>query len=722
MNDLGYALAWLSLQVACLLAPALVLQALASRRGPSSGAWVATWSLGLTAALGFAAVLFGLGPAWAPMRPMASSPPAASVPEGSRAGPLIMPERGGPERSVSLGPLARRWLRAWERLGHRVTGPAAMVRPWGRVFALVTLSGMGLGLLRLMLGLWAVRLCRRQGTPVRDPSMTALVEQLRIVMRCRPEVEVLEVPDLASPATAGLWRPMLLFPTDWRRWGEADRRAVVAHELAHVIRGDYAAGLLARVAVALNFLHPLVRWMAGWLHLEQELAADAMGARFAGGRAAYLLALSRLALEQDGRPSSWPVRAFLPARGTLIRRIAMLKKNGNGSRRNAREWSKPKRLTAAVGLLVLSAGVASWKAPARAAENGPSPTPKAQAGEAVRPFDLTYVPDTVKGVAAVRPAALASRMGVDLTPMIEDILIEDITLISKPLGVDPSRPGFVKIRCEDVESVVVGFNLGRSRTRGDDGQKLHALEFRGLTVRTVEPFDWRGFFRQWNLELSEVRKSGGVYYKIKNTRYAEILMGCAIYLPDDRTIVFESEETIQAMIAREKPTAPDYLRGADWERASRGVLAVAIDNRNDTFIKSFGVGRPDDAEVLALFKGIDRWVFGVGGDDEIAILGEAVGRDPQAAEAVARAVEGLVKLGREALNSASPESGGHDLAVRLTKGLLANLKVGHEGRTISLSSEEFGTFADLASFFLVEIEESRAKVQTVETGPKPVRR
>ena len=91
------------------------------------------------------------------------------------------------------------------------------------------------------------------------------------------------------------------------------QRAVLAHELAHVVRGDYAAGLLARLALALNGYHPMVRWMAGQLRLQQELAADAMGARLAGGRAGYLVALSRLALRQDGRSPCSPRRAFLRA-------------------------------------------------------------------------------------------------------------------------------------------------------------------------------------------------------------------------------------------------------------------------------------------------------------------------------------------------------------------------------------------------------------------------
>src|SRR3984957_15235982 len=62
MNDFGLTLAWLAVQVAILLAPALAVHALASRRGPAPGAWVATLSLGLVVALTAATFVPGIAP------------------------------------------------------------------------------------------------------------------------------------------------------------------------------------------------------------------------------------------------------------------------------------------------------------------------------------------------------------------------------------------------------------------------------------------------------------------------------------------------------------------------------------------------------------------------------------------------------------------------------------------------------------------------------------
>ena len=315
MNDLGLTLAWLAMQIAILLAPALALNALASRRGPAAGAWVAVLSLGLVVALNVAAFVPRIE--WNHKDPAPDiAPPTNEFKHNTVSN--FAPSSLGPD---VIEPAARwgrtlDWLAlAWDRLGRGAAEPAVQVRPWARTLAAVALAGTAAGLLRLTIGLCAVALCCRRGRPVDDPGIIGLLEELRCAMACRRPVALREVPDLTTPATAGRRRPVLLLPDNWRSWSAAERRAVLAHELAHIVRGDYTTGLLARFAVMLNYCHPLVRFMAGRLQLQQEQAADAMGAQFAGGRARYLVALSSLALRQDGRSPRWPARAFLPGAG-----------------------------------------------------------------------------------------------------------------------------------------------------------------------------------------------------------------------------------------------------------------------------------------------------------------------------------------------------------------------------------------------------------------------
>ena len=494
MSDLGWTLGWLATRIAILLIPAIGLHALASRRGPASGAWVATLGLGMVVVLTGLTFLPEVGGESEASR---TSAPAL---DQRLAGTPTMPtgkfidEANRPETSAHRGLTLADLRLAWSRFERRAVGPVARFRPWGKIVALVALAGSGIGLIRLLVGLWAVELCRRRGRVVDDPDLVGLVQELREAMGCGRVVEIREVLDLTTPATAGWFRPMLLLPRDWRGWDESERRAVVAHELAHVIRGDYASGLLARVAVVLNYYHPMVRWLAARLHLEQELAADALGAQFAGGRSSYLLALSRLALEQEERPSSWPARAFLPARGTLIRRITMLKNDHELERAGRSLVESPSRLATALGLLALTVGVASWKPPAQAQEYKLG-TIDVSAGVTRRTpsFPISYVPAGKLGIVAFHPAAIARQPGMGaLATLYRERLLDS-------LGVDPasgklmigrSPREFVKFGCEDIESVVCTFDIGSQQRVVQDpklkDRKLYSLEIfesGGVTVR-----------------------------------------------------------------------------------------------------------------------------------------------------------------------------------------------------------------------------------------------
>ena len=79
--------------------------------------------------------------------------------------------------------------------------------------------------------------------------------------------------ELASPISWGLMRPVILLNSRAvEASGEAE--AIIAHELAHVARMDWAKLLLARVATALFWFNPLVWVLAREAHQLREEAAD----------------------------------------------------------------------------------------------------------------------------------------------------------------------------------------------------------------------------------------------------------------------------------------------------------------------------------------------------------------------------------------------------------------------------------------------------------------
>jgi hypothetical protein len=605
----------------------------------------------------------------------------------------------------------------WNRFERGVAEPAARCRPWSRLLAVVALAGTGLGLLRLVSGLWAVRSCRRHGRVVDDPGMIGLLDELQRAMRCRPPVEIRAVAELTTPATAGSWRPALLLPDDWRSWSDSERRAVLAHELAHIVRGDYAVGLLARVAVALNYYHPVVRWIAGRLQLQQEQAADALGARFAGGQARYLVALSRLALQQDRWSPSWPAREFLPVRGTLIRRIAMLRgQNGTGTM--DRPFSRVGRLVTTCTLLSLTLGVAMLRGPARGGE-GEKPAASSKVRTTTRatatPLLPPYVQEGAAGVIAFRPAATFRRMGLTL-PLLDTVMGIDLSEISKAYHAITSKPGSLKLGVEDIEWVTCGIRFGRGKN--NEGDVCHTFMIGGPTVRMVAPFDWRAFLRQWRFDLVEARQGGRVYYKLTGPLARALGPHPCLCLLDDRTVVFDEEEGIRAFLGRGPSQPPAYIRGPAWERASRGLLAVAIHNEDGAFAKQYDLGQPDDAVPLSLFKDVNNWTVWVDDADSIALHAAAACRNGAASQAISGVIDSLLRSARAAMKQApetlavgARELSDEDLEYCMLKTLLPKIRVERTERSVELRADGVGTLADVGSFIKAQADGEKSRDQ-----------
>src|SRR4029078_11189598 len=76
------------------------------------------------------------------------------------------------------------------------------------------------------------------------------------------------------PMTWGVRRPRVLLPAAARDWPADRLRAVLAHELAHIARADGLVHLVAQLACAVYWFHPLFWTAERALGRETELAAD----------------------------------------------------------------------------------------------------------------------------------------------------------------------------------------------------------------------------------------------------------------------------------------------------------------------------------------------------------------------------------------------------------------------------------------------------------------
>lgn len=143
---------------------------------------------------------------------------------------------------------------------------------WASYFFAAWALVASISLFRMVAGLWQVRKLRRSA-PANDATSALLRSTARDFPVGRP-VEIGISDKVSVPTALGFFRPIILVP----RWAgelpEAELRAVLLHEMAHLRRRDDWTNLLQRFLGALLFFHPAVWWIQRRLSLEREMACD----------------------------------------------------------------------------------------------------------------------------------------------------------------------------------------------------------------------------------------------------------------------------------------------------------------------------------------------------------------------------------------------------------------------------------------------------------------
>jgi hypothetical protein len=551
----------------------LAVYLLLRRWSPAAGAQAALSILTVMALVWVLAWLplpgWDLQPVLRLMSPASTGPAVAA----GRAA-TVATDDGSPQKPVSnadppppvQGTLeaARSLLRA---LTDNLTGPPTVETHaawgWRTWLAIAVLSCIGIGLVRLAAGLWAMRRLWLRSVPLDDAPLLDALALLRAEMGCVRPVGLRVTRDLVTPATIGVIRPMVLLPGDWQSWDETERRAVLAHELAHVCRGDFAAGLVAQLNLAIQFYHPLAHWILSRHRLDQELAADAWSARISGGNLPYLTVLARMALRQDDRSATWPARAFLPTRGTLVRRIEMLR-----SKRPIRHsrLSTPFRLLTLAALAGLGLLVAGLRSPMAAAPRGaeqeavrPNPGP-GDSRPAVGSFDLSLLPAETRVVLAVQPAAILGRP--EMAP-----LLKAFEQFSRHGANQPVAP-------ESVDQMLVFWEGNVSRAPAGRAASLGPS---GFIVRVKNPQAAKALLDHLLPGAEPMRHSGQAYYRPVPGRGGPDSMSA--FLPDDHTVVLASQDLLLTLIEDRNAPAPAQSWDEAWKQAEKGPIAAAVDAR-----------------------------------------------------------------------------------------------------------------------------------------------
>lgn len=178
--------------------------------------------------------------------------------------------------------------------------PAAPPVIWWPAF--LWLAGLLVVLARVAVAQLFFAVLRRRWPEIVNRDLNRRVAAMLGQLGCRRRILLLQASSLASPIAFGIVRPAIALPPDFAvRFNVGIQEAVLAHELAHLAARDPLWYLLADMASALLWWHPLAWWARRQLHRHCELAADQATAIVPDGPVRLAQCLVRLGREMTGQ-------------------------------------------------------------------------------------------------------------------------------------------------------------------------------------------------------------------------------------------------------------------------------------------------------------------------------------------------------------------------------------------------------------------------------------
>jgi len=221
----------------------------------------------------------------------------------------------------------------WQRVGLAPAGSSATITDakaagTDSLFSLLSLpawvlpmlaAGVGLGLLRLVLGIWRLGHFRRAA--LRIAPLPDALREAQALVGVQPRFYYSD--RVESPVTFGWLDPAVIFPSRFARMEETRQRAIACHELLHVARRDWLVNLFEELILTFFWFHPAVWWVVRNIRLSREQVVDSEVVELTGARQRYLHALLEIAATTRAMPVRAPL--FL-VESQLARRVALLVK------------------------------------------------------------------------------------------------------------------------------------------------------------------------------------------------------------------------------------------------------------------------------------------------------------------------------------------------------------------------------------------------------------
>lgn len=214
--------------------------------------------------------------------------------------------------------------------------------------------GLVFFMLKLMGGLLYIQQLKTRMTSPLPSEWQEYVAMLCTELHVQRPVQLLESALAQTPMALGWLKPVILLPIGAvNHLTPVQVEAILAHELAHVLRQDYLLNLLQSLVEAIFYFNPAVWWISAHVRTERENCCDDIAVRLCGNSLAYAKALVSLQELQMAAPTL--AMPFSKNKNQLLHRIQRILQPSQNKSNTMEKLSATLLLTVAVVLLSVQA-------------------------------------------------------------------------------------------------------------------------------------------------------------------------------------------------------------------------------------------------------------------------------------------------------------------------------------------------------------------------------
>jgi beta-lactamase regulating signal transducer with metallopeptidase domain len=349
-----------AIKVSLIVLLALATTALLGKRSAAVRHWVLSATIACAAAMPALALI---APSW--------HVPFGALLAGrleSSAGAVFTPL--APNEDPAAAPDALLSPRERIRDGGTDVGPAAMVALW---LTRIWMAGVALAVATLVVGLGRLKSIASRAQPVFAEMWVERAAAISARYGLKRRVVLLESDHPTLLVTWGIRRPTVILPRGASTWRDDRAQVVLAHELGHIRRADWAWHMAAQLIRCLYWFNPLVWLACKQLRVESERACDdavlnlgVQGPEYA----THLLDLAQAARQHRVSLLTGSGALAIARPSSLEGRItAML-----NARLNRTSVTRSARVVTALAILIAAVTIAGFGASAQT-RSRPSPAP-----------------------------------------------------------------------------------------------------------------------------------------------------------------------------------------------------------------------------------------------------------------------------------------------------------------------------------------------------------